>query len=679
MKTAFWALLILLIMGTTPLAAQKLTSFNDPLFRDHGLVMLLIDPATGEIIDGNDAAVAYYGYSVEQLKQMRIQQINTLNRAEVDMEMQRAESEKRNFFVFRHRLADGSIHPVEVFSSPIIINGKPLLYSVIIDVSQRETLLETVAENESRMRYAEQIANFGYWLLDLNTGQYQFSEGAMRVLGLDDDTYPNDVIRQMILPQDRERVNNILQARIAEAKPLSIVFRFQRPDGAIVDLNSEGRYDATTRQFFGVLHDISLSQEALRTLTSRTNFFYSVLGLAVLVQLGIIALLIYSIRRRKQTERELRDREKSLQESNEMVHLLLDSTAEGIIGIDNQGNCTFCNNASLKLLGYEKPEQLLGNKIHDLIHHQANGTPHSAEHCPLLQVIGQHLHSDDDAFWRADGRCFPVEYWSSPIRRSGQEAGTVVSFIDISARKKAEAAVHQKNQEMEQFVYVVSHDLKSPLVTISSFLEMLQQDVANNDQERIAKDVSFMRGGIEKMDQLLTALLRLSRTGCNETPPQHVNLQSLIDSSLAAMAGPVRENGIDVVIEPQDLQLFGDPLQLGQVWQNLIENAIKYRGDHPEPRIVVGVNLSNKEPEFFVCDSGIGIAPKHSERIFGLFAQLNPDTDGCGLGLALVKKIVERYQGSIRVESEGIGKGSCFRFTLPAALEKGETTEGKTP
>ena len=241
-------------------------------------------------------------------------------------------------------------------------------------------------------------------------------------------------------------------------------------------------------------------------------------------------------------------------------------------------------------------------------------------------------------------------------------------------RQKDMKDLQQKNEEIEQFVNVVSHDLKSPLVTISSFLDMLQQDIVNNP-ELVAKDASFIRGAIDKMDQLLTALLQLARTGRSEVQPQRISLRSLIDSSLAAVAGSVRENGIDVVVEPHDLQLFGDPLQLGQIWQNLIENAIKYRGDGPEPRIVVGVDLSAGETEFFVCDNGIGIASKHSERIFGIFAQLNPHSGGCGLGLALVKKIVERYQGKIRVESEGPGQGSCFMFTLPGALKQKEVTE----
>lgn len=373
MKTGFCGTLMLLLMSTTPLAAQDVTDFNDPLFRDHRLVMLLIDPATGEIINANDAAAAYYGYSVEQLKQMRIQQINTLNRAEVDMEMQRAKKEKRNFFVFRHRVADASIHPLEVYSSPILINDKPLLYSVIIDVSQLETLLETIAENESRMRYAEQVANFGHLHLDLTTGQYQFSEGAMRVLGLNRNS---EYIFQMIVPVDRDQVANGHRKMVEINQPYSVVFRFQRPDGITIDLKSQAKYDETSQPIFGTIKDITAEQASLQALKSRTIQFYSVLGLAVLMQLGVILLLMNANLRRQKTALQLRDCEKSLQESNEIVHLLLDSTAEGIIGMDNQGNCTLCNNASLKLLGYEQSEPLLGNKIHDLIHHhQLNCTP----------------------------------------------------------------------------------------------------------------------------------------------------------------------------------------------------------------------------------------------------------------------------------------------------------------
>jgi signal transduction histidine kinase len=233
-------------------------------------------------------------------------------------------------------------------------------------------------------------------------------------------------------------------------------------------------------------------------------------------------------------------------------------------------------------------------------------------------------------------------------------------------RQKDINALQQKNEEIEQFVNVVSHDLKSPLVTVSSFLEMLQQDIGKNP-ELVATDVSFIRGGIVKMELLINALLQLARAGKNENTPQNISLQSLVNSSLAAVAGSVHRYGIDVVVKHEDIQLIGDSLQLGQIWQNLVENAIKYRGNHPEPRIDIGVDFSSNGPVFFVRDNGMGVDPQHAQRIFNLFSQLDTYSDGIGLGLTLVKKVVESYQGKIWVESGGLGQGCCFKFTLPGA------------
>ena len=662
----------LLLMGVAPLFATDSLELDTGLFRDHGLVMLLIDPATGRIVAANKAAVDYYGYAHEQLTQMRMEQVETLSRAEVKTEMQRAAREGNDFAVFRHRLADGSIRPVEVCASPVRRDGQKLLYSIVIDTSQRKTRPETNGD-EARLRFAEQVADFGHWVLDLESQRYHLSAGAMTVLGLDENSYPAAVIRRMIVPQDRQRVENALRTQTAEKQPLALVFRFQRPDGTVIDLDFIGRYDASSQQVFGVIHDITDAQASLRGLKSRTLTFYLVLGLALLLQLGIILLLIRSIRRRRRIERQLRDREAELRQSHKMTSLLLDSTAEGIYGTDKEGFCTFCNAAALRLLGYQEADQLLGQQMHALIHHHhANGTPFPETECPLVQCMEEQQHTEDDSFWRADGSSFPVEYWSYPVRDEEQLVGSVVSFIDISVRKAAQRALQQKNKELEQFVYTVSHDLKSPLITINTFLGMLEQDIAANNSENIKTDMDYIRGATAKMEQLLAALLRLSRVGRLETPSETLSFRTLIDESLGVLAGSIQAHQIDVKVEPADLQLYGDPLQLGQIWQNLIENAIKYRGDHATPRIEIGVDTTSAEPEFYVRDNGIGIAPEQSERIFGLFAQLNATSDGCGLGLALVKKIVEHYQGEIRVESDGPGQGSCFRFALPGAAN----TEG---
>ncbi|MBD1401836.1 transporter substrate-binding domain-containing protein [Pelovirga terrestris] len=396
---------------------------------------------------------------------------------------------------------------------------------------------------------------------------------------------------------------------------------------------------------------------------------YSAIILSPLV-LVLVAILLWSWTLRRQVALQTRQ----IHEDQLRLQAITDTAQDAILMMNPEGEVAFSNPAVRNIFGYE-PEEILGCDLHSFFRFEDLREKNLAAITLTEQeAMGNGSAAAFELTTRhKEGHEISVELSLGQVElKEGTHKVGVIR--DISLRKAVEAEVQQKNEELEQFVYLVSHDLKSPLITISSFLEMLQEDIAANNLERVAKDLNFIRGGINKMDQLLSALLRLSRTGQKETAPQRINFHSLIDSTLRALAGPIRDHAIDVVVEPQDLSLFGDPLQLGQIWQNLIENAIKYRGDQPKPRIIVGVDLSTKEPEFFICDNGIGIAPKHSKQIFGLFAQLHPESDGCGLGLALVKKIVERYQGTIRVESAGLGKGSCFYFTLPDSLINQDTT-----
>jgi signal transduction histidine kinase len=136
------------------------------------------------------------------------------------------------------------------------------------------------------------------------------------------------------------------------------------------------------------------------------------------------------------------------------------------------------------------------------------------------------------------------------------------------------------------------------------------------------------------------------------------------------MAGHFAQHGVSVKVMPGDIQLCGDSLRLQEVWLNLLENAIKYMGNQPEPQIWIGAEQNGDDTVFFVQDNGMGIAQNFFERIFGLFEKLDTTSDGIGIGLALVKKIILVYCGRIWVESDGAGKGSCFKFTLPGALSQ---------
>ncbi len=225
--------------------------------------------------------------------------------------------------------------------------------------------------------------------------------------------------------------------------------------------------------------------------------------------------------------------------------------------------------------------------------------------------------------------------------------------------------IEASNAEMQRFTYTVSHDLKSPLITIRSYVGMVQRDLAGGKASRMEADLQRIDSAATKMTQLLEDLLELSRVGRVVNPPREVPLGELVHQALENVAGKIAERGVEVVVVPDLGAAFCDPPRLVEVLQNLIENAVKYMGDEPRPRIEIGVRRQADGAVVCVRDNGLGIDPKHHEKVFGLFDQLNPATEGTGIGLALVRRIIEVHGGRIWVESAGEGQGSTFAFTLP--------------
>jgi len=225
-----------------------------------------------------------------------------------------------------------------------------------------------------------------------------------------------------------------------------------------------------------------------------------------------------------------------------------------------------------------------------------------------------------------------------------------------------------KNDEVEQFIYAVSHDLRCPLVTLKSFLGFLENDLAGHDKGKVSRDLAYIHGAADRMKLMLDELLEMSRIGQVDTQPVTVSLRELILEVLETMAGVTSKRKVDIHLPDTDLLVFGDPMRLGQIWQNLLENAIKYSQERSIARIELGWRQECGETVFWVRDSGIGIASQYQAKVFGIFEKLDPASTGVGLGLSTVKRIVEKYGGRIWVESEGEGQGSCFYFTLPKAM-----------
>jgi signal transduction histidine kinase len=368
------------------------------------------------------------------------------------------------------------------------------------------------------------------------------------------------------------------------------------------------------------------------------------------------------------TQQELAERkraEEALHRSENQLQVTLESTDDGILAVDSKGKVIKANKRFAEL--WRIPQSIMDTgddrTLLDFVLKQLSDPD------AFLKKV-QSLYSTDvvemDMLSFKDGRIF--ERYTSPMIMEGAIIGRVWSFRDISARKRQEKELSDKNAELERFTYTVSHDLKSPLVTVKTFLGYLEQDLARPDKERVKQDVAYMHTAADKMSQLLDELLNLARIGRKMNPAERVTFKELAQEVVRLVAGRISTGGAEVQVADADVVLEGDRPRLMEVWQNLVENACKFMGNQPKPRVEIGVEKQGSDVVFFVRDNGMGIDPRYQAKVFGLFEKLDPKGEGTGMGLALVRRIVELYEGRIWVESAGLGQGANFLFTLPGAV-----------
>lgn len=247
-----------------------------------------------------------------------------------------------------------------------------------------------------------------------------------------------------------------------------------------------------------------------------------------------------------------------------------------------------------------------------------------------------------------------------------QTANAIENARLFTERAGLISELETRNVELEQFTYTVSHDLRSPLVTIRGFLGYLRQDTEFEDMDRFDKDLHRIANAVDKMQTLLNDLLELSRIGRVINPAESVPFGDIVAEAVELLNGLLESRRVKVIMPDRFPEIFGDHARLVEVLQNLISNAVKFMGDQPRPTIEIGTDGedSHQMPIFYVRDNGIGIDPQFHERIFGLFNRLNPAIDGTGIGLTLVRRIIETHGGRIWVKSN-LGEGATFYFTLP--------------
>ncbi|MGE5816358.1 MAG: chemotaxis protein CheB [Acidobacteriota bacterium] len=363
-----------------------------------------------------------------------------------------------------------------------------------------------------------------------------------------------------------------------------------------------------------------------------------------------------------------------LAEREERIRLLLDSTAEAIYGIDLGGVCIFCNAACARVLGYDSPAALIGRQMHPLIHHtRADGAPYLPEQSPIYEAMrhrGQ-AHVDNEVLWRADGTCFPAEYWSHPIVRNDEVIGAVVTFLDITERRRAEEEIQEGVRRREQFLAMLSHELRNPLAAVLSATRVLDNAAWENDA--CAEAAKVVKRQARHMTRLLDDLLDVSRItrGRIVLRKELTDLREAAQSAIEAMRPLLAEHDtqLETRITTEPLRMVGDSARLQQVCANLLSNASKYSPRGSRVRFELG--REKDHAVLRVVDEGRGIEPELLPRIFDLFVQgdqsIARSEGGLGIGLTLLRSLVELHNGRVEAKSDGAGRGSTFTVWLPLA------------
>ena len=397
----------------------------------------------------------------------------------------------------------------------------------------------------------------------------------------------------------------------------------------------------------------------------------------------------------------------SLIQSEARSRLLLESTGEGIYGVDTEGRCTFCNPAGARMLGYASAVELLGRNMHEISHHsRADGSPYPADRCQARRTYREGIPTwvDDEVFWRADGHPFPVEYHANPIRQDGELMGAVVIFSDISARKEAERALQAAHQALaeersqlaervrertreldlanaelarsaqakDEFLAAMSHELRTPLTSILGLSETMGDGLLGPLNAQQAKAVHMIHENGGHLLELINDILDMSRVASGQMQLRwdEVPVDQLCDASLRLIGPAAKRKELKVAldIDPKVRLVRGDSRRLKQMLVNLLGNAVKFTAPGGSIGLDVRADAERREVRFGIWDTGVGIPSDQFDRLFQPFVQLDSrparQYDGTGLGLALASGMAQLHQGRIQVQSE-VGRGSRFEILLP--------------
>ena len=584
----------------------------------------------------NAAAIRTYGYSREEFLLRTISDLRPKEDVSAFLEkMRKGPQGAETTGVWRLKKKNGDVIDVEITCGALVFNGQNTRLAVVTDITERAAAEKLLAQMEGRYR-----------------GLLEAAPDAMVVV--------NQSGEIVLLNVQAEKQFGYRRDELIGQKVKNII-----PEGFAERLIADGTRTAAE----ALAQQIGTGIELSGRRKDGSDFPIEIMLSPLENPEGIlVTAAIRDISVRKQAEKHLARMLSELRLKHQLLDSVVEGTTDPIYIRDLEDRFTLANSACSKVFGLS-PNEVMGKNMRELLPNDSFFAVAQSDQ----EIVRTGATCTVEEIAEINGATRTFLTTKGPYRDADQKTiGTIGIARDITERKKAEehlvrtlGELKRSNGELQQFAYVASHDLKEPLRMVASYTQLL----AKRYQGRLDSDadefIAFAVDGCNRMQGLIQDLLAYSRAGTDEKVLRSISGEDALQEALANLRAPIEASGA-VVTHDAMPTITTDETQLAQVFQNLVGNAIKYRGvEVPQVHVSARKNGGN-EWIFSVRDNGLGIAPQYFERIFVLFQRLHgrEEFEGTGIGLAICKKIVERLGGRIWVESQ-LKKGSTFSFALP--------------
>jgi PAS domain S-box-containing protein len=610
---------------------------------------MIIYDESGVIAEANPSACRIFGY---EYSEMVGQEASRLFKNPEDFHVLRQialSGRQYNGVNIRVR-KDGSEFEAEFQGAHFIFRGKPHVLSVVRDISSSRQAEVALEKSQELSNIITSVSPVVLWMTNSAASTIYINRTWTDWVGGNPEDHLGVGWTHAIIDEDRERVQQIFMEALRKRQVFSADFRILRRSGEVRWCSTHGspyfNRDGSYGGLAGSLSDIT----------------------------------------------ERKEWEQLLQRSNALINTITNNTLQGLFLLDDRQVCTYMNPAAEALIGYTLAE-VQEKPLHYYIHHtHPDGRHFPIEDCAIDRALPtQSQTQGEEVFLRKNGEFFPVAFIASPIIEEGVPRGTVIEVRETSEEKQVQeelrnkekaamallegkvrertAELERRNYDLLQFTSIASHDLKEPVRKISIFSRMLLEKLQGMLDTSTNRYLTNIIDSSSRMIRLIDDLLAFSRLSHTDVPAEQVDLNALFDRIRDDLELAIREKGAELRIGKLPT-IEGNALQLGQVFQNLVSNSLKFIEPERKPVITLDAELvdgpEGRSYKLVYTDNGIGFRPEQSEKIFEVFLRLHPrdQYEGTGVGLAIVKKIIDGHRGSIRAIGEP-GKGARFEIMLP--------------